>query len=149
VTTGLLGVDYFLALALATAALGVVPFIGAIVSGVLVVLVTWATAGTTAALVALAVFVAYQQAEALVLQPMIQRRTISIDPLVVIVAVLLGMSAAGVFGAVVALPMAAAAKVVAKDVLAQRRRAWRTPREDAARSRGATHAHGAPAEAHH
>lgn len=70
-------------------------------------------------------FVAYQQLEGTVLQPFVQRYTTSIQPLVVLVAALLGMAAAGVFGAVVALPMAAAAKVVANDALARRRRSWR------------------------
>ena len=125
VTTWLLGVEYFLALAVVTAAFGVVPFIGAILSGVLVVAVTWLSAGTTAGLVALAVFVLYQQLEGTVLQPFVQRYTTSMPPLVVLLAALLGMSAAGVFGALVALPAAAAAKVVANDALARRRRSWR------------------------
>lgn len=131
VTTGLLGVQYFLVLAVATALLGVIPFIGAIVSGILVVIVTWLSVGTTAALVALAVFVGYQQLEGAVLQPLVQRHTTSIQPLVVLVAVLLGMAAAGVFGAVVALPIAAAAKVVANDALARRQRTWHRERRAA------------------
>lgn len=124
VTTGLLGVEYFLALAVATALLGVIPFIGAIVSSILVVLVTWLSVGSSAAVIALVVFLAYQQLEGTVLQPLVQRHTTSIQPLVVLLAVLLGMAAAGIFGAVVALPMAAAAKVVANEALARRRRSW-------------------------
>jgi predicted PurR-regulated permease PerM len=140
VTTGLLGVPYFLALAVLTAALGLVPFIGAIVSGVLVVLATFVSAGTTPAAIALAVFVAYQQLEGTVLQPLVQRHTTSMNPLVVVVAVLLGTSAAGVFGGVVALPIAAAAKVVATDALARRRRSWRPRREAAPAAGEAAHA---------
>jgi predicted PurR-regulated permease PerM len=125
VTTLLVGVPYFLALAVLTAALGIVPFIGAIVSGIIVVVTTFATAGITAGLIALGVFVTYQQLEGLVLQPLVQRHAISMNPLVVVSAVLLGTSAAGVLGGVLALPLAAAAKVVANDVLEHRRRAWR------------------------
>lgn len=101
------------------------PFIGALVSGVVVVAATLATAGSTAALIALGVFVAYQQLEGTVLQPLVQRHTTSMNALVVLVSVLLGTSAAGVFGGVLALPIAAAAKVVANDALAHRRRRWR------------------------
>lgn len=128
-TTGLLGVPYFFALAIVTAALGIVPFIGAIISGIIVVATTFATAGSTAGIVALAVFVTYQQLEGAVLQPLVQRRAVSMNPLLVISAVLLGTSAAGVLGGVLALPMAAAAKVVADDELERRRRTWRGPRE--------------------
>jgi predicted PurR-regulated permease PerM len=131
VTTALLGVPYFLALAVLAAALGIVPFIGALVSGVLVVLATLASAGTTPAWIALAVFVAYQQLEGAVLAPLVQRHTTSMNPLVVLAAVLLGASAGGVFGGVIALPAAAAATVIAKDALARRRRSWRGPAQPA------------------
>lgn len=136
VTTLLVGVPYFLALAVVTAALGIVPFIGAIVSGVIVVATTFATAGTTAGFIALAVFVTYQQLEGIVLQPLVQRHAISMNPLVVVSAVLLGTSAAGVLGGVLALPLAAAAKVIANDVLEHRRRAWRRSRPELTRDRG-------------
>lgn len=134
ITTGLLGVPYFLALAVITAALGIVPFIGAIVSGIIVVLTTFLTSGATAGAVAFLVFVAYQQLEGFVLQPLVQRRTISMNPLVVVVAVLLGTSAGGISGGVLALPITAAAQVVANDVLARRRRGWRTRRDDTTRA---------------
>jgi predicted PurR-regulated permease PerM len=142
VTTGLLGVPYFLALAIVTAALGIVPFIGAIISGVVVVATTFATAGSTAGVIALIVFVTYQQLEGAVLQPLVQRRAVSMNPLVVISAVLLGTSAGGVLGGVLALPFAAAAKVVANDELKRRRRSWRGPPESALRA-------SAPAAADH
>jgi predicted PurR-regulated permease PerM len=125
VTTGFLGVPFFLALAVLTAVLGLLPFVGALISGALVVIATFATAGTTPALIALGVFVVYQQLEGTVLQPIVQRYTTSMNPLVVVVAVLLGTSAAGIFGGVVALPAAAAAKVVANDVRSRRRSSWR------------------------
>jgi predicted PurR-regulated permease PerM len=143
VTTGVLGVPYFLALAVLTAALGIVPFIGAIVSGVIVVAATFLSAGTTAGVVALIVFVVYQQLEGAVLQPLVQRHTTSMNPLVVLSAVLLGTSAAGVLGGVLALPAAAAAKVVATDVLAHRRRSWRQAAPNVA------HRADAPAHARH
>jgi predicted PurR-regulated permease PerM len=119
-----------------------VPFIGAIISGVVVVATTFATAGSTAGVIALIVFVTYQQLEGAVLQPLVQRRAVSMNPLVVISAVLLGTSAGGVLGGVLALPFAAAAKVVANDELKRRRRSWRGPPESALRA-------SAPAAADH
>lgn len=125
VTTALVGVPYFLALAVLAAVLGIVPFIGALISGIVVVATTLVAAGATSALIVLGVFVAYQQLEGAVLAPLIQRHTTSMNPLVVLLAVLFGMSAGGVFGGVAALPAAAAATVVANDALSHRRRRWR------------------------
>jgi predicted PurR-regulated permease PerM len=141
VTTALVGVPYFLALAVFAAVLGIVPFIGALVSGIVVVATTLVSAGTTSALIVLGVFVAYQQLEGAVFAPLIQRYSTSMNPLVVLFAVLLGMSAGGVFGGVVALPAAAAAKVVANDALAHRRRAWRSRPLVARHSELVTHSH--------
>jgi predicted PurR-regulated permease PerM len=141
ITTALVGVPYFLALAVLAAVLGIVPFIGALVSGVVVVATTLVTTGTTSALIVLGVFVAYQQLEGAVFAPLIQRYTTSMNPLVVLLAVLLGMSAGGVFGGVVALPAAAAAQVVANDALAHRRRAWRNRSNVATHPEPLTHSH--------
>lgn len=132
VTALLLGVSYWVPLAVATTMLGVVPFVGAIVSGVLVVATTFVTAGQTQGIIALVVFVAYQQIEGTVLQPLVQRRTIELNPAVVLGSVLLGTAAAGIFGGVLALPLAAAAKVLAADALEQRRARWRRARSRSA-----------------
>jgi predicted PurR-regulated permease PerM len=138
VTTALLGVPYALALAALTALLGIVPFVGAVVSGAIVVLVTFLALGWKSGLVALAVFVAYQQLEGAVLQPLVQRRTVALNPLVVIVAALLGTAAGGVFGGVMALPLAAAGQVIVGDALRERERARDGEGEGArARERGA------------
>jgi predicted PurR-regulated permease PerM len=125
VTTALLGVPFFLALAAVTFVLGLVPFIGAIVSAIVVVATTFLTAGTTAGVVTLVVFLAYQQLEGAVLQPLVQRHAVEMSPLVVLSAVLFGLAAGGVWGGVIALPLVAAGKVVLEDVRKHRRAAWR------------------------
>jgi predicted PurR-regulated permease PerM len=143
VTTVLLGVPYWLPLAVVTGILAVVPYIGAFVSGALVTATTFLAVGQTAGLIALGVFVAYQQLEGAVLQPLVQRRTIELNPLVVAFAALIGTAAAGVYGGAMALPIAAAAKVVAQDVLRERQERWE--RRAAATSRPVSRAReGAP-----
>jgi predicted PurR-regulated permease PerM len=132
VTTVLLGVPYWLPLAVVTGILAIVPYIGAFVSGALVTVTTFLAAGQTAGLVALGVFVAYQQLEGIVLQPLVQRRAIELNPLVVAFAALVGTTAAGIYGGVMAIPIAAATKVVAQDALDHRRARWRTRRDPAA-----------------
>jgi predicted PurR-regulated permease PerM len=125
VTTVLLGVPYWLPLAVVTAILAIIPYIGAFVSGALVTVTTFLAVSQTAGLVALGVFVIYQQLEGAVLQPLVQRRTVELNPLVIAFAALVGTTAFGVYGGVMALPFAATAKVVAGDVLEQRRAKWR------------------------
>ena len=125
VTMLVLGVPFALPLAVAAGLLGIVPYVGAIISGVLVVATTFATAGQTAGIIAAVVFFGYQQAEGALLEPLIQRKAIELDPLIVLFGLLLGIGALGVWGGVMALPLLAAAKVVADDALKRRRERWR------------------------
>lgn len=124
VTLLLLGVPYFLPIGLVMLLLGVVPFVGALLGGLLMVVTALASAGFKAALIALGVFLVYQQAENHLLQPLVQRRTIRMNPLLIALALLVGTSFAGVLGALLALPLAAAIQIVLGDVLERRRMLW-------------------------
>ena len=125
VTLLVLGVPYFLPLGLAMAVLGLIPFIGAFLGGALVVGTTFASAGTHAGLVTLAVFLIYQQVENHLLQPFIQRKTLRMNPLIIALAMLVGTAFAGILGALLALPVAGAVQVVAQDRLTRRQEKWR------------------------
>jgi predicted PurR-regulated permease PerM len=125
VTLLLLGVPYFLPLGLAMAVLGLIPFIGAFLGAVLVVGTTFASAGTRAGIIALVVFLLYQQIENHLLQPFIQRKTLRMNPLLIALAMLVGTAFAGILGALLALPVAGAVQVVAQDRLAKRQEKWR------------------------
>ncbi|AKQ67228.1 Membrane protein [Myxococcus hansupus] len=128
------GVPYFLPLGLVVMMLGVIPFLGSIVSAVLVGVVTLAAVGLKDALIAVAVFIVYQQLESNVLGPMIQRRAIRMNPLLISIVVLCGGALAGLRGVVLAVPLAAAAQVLVQEVLALRREAWaRSHRQEAQR----------------
>jgi predicted PurR-regulated permease PerM len=59
--------------------------------------------------------IVYQQVENNLIQPQVYRRTVQLHPLVVIVAVLIGASLAGVLGALVAIPIAGAIQIFARD----------------------------------
>ena len=58
----------------------------------------------------------YQQVENNVLQPVVYKKTVSVAPFLVIVAILIGSSLLGVLGALVAIPVAAAVQIVLKDL---------------------------------
>ncbi|QSQ16340.1 AI-2E family transporter [Myxococcus landrumensis] len=119
------GVPFFLALGLAVMVLGVIPTIGSVISAVLVSLTTLATVGLRSAVIALVIFVVYQQLESNLLGPIVQRRVIRMNPLMVSIVVLAGGMLAGLMGAVIAVPLAAAAKVLLQEVLRERHLRWR------------------------
>ncbi|NOJ81513.1 AI-2E family transporter [Myxococcus xanthus] len=118
------GVPYFLPLGLMVMMMGVIPYLGSIISAVLVGVITLAAVGLKDALIAVAVFIVYQQIESNVLGPMIQRRAIKMNPLLISIVVLCGGALAGLPGVVLAVPLAAAAQVLVHEVLGLRQEAW-------------------------
>jgi predicted PurR-regulated permease PerM len=75
----------------------------------------------TAGIVVLVFVVLYQQLENHVLQPLIFSRTVKLNPLSVIIAILLGVELLGVLGALLAIPVAGMVQVVLRDVWDHRR----------------------------
>jgi predicted PurR-regulated permease PerM len=126
----LLGVPYFLPLGLIMAVLGLIPFLGAFMGGVLIVGTTFASAGTHAGFISLAIFLVYQQVENHLLQPFIQRRTLRMNPLLIALAMLAGTAFAGILGALLALPVAGALQILALDWLARRQARWEAEERD-------------------
>lgn len=118
VTLLVLGVPYFLPLGFAMFILGIIPYIGPTLAAVLIVGTTLAAAGLTPGIAMVVVFTLYQVIENNLLQPLVQRRTIRMNPLIIFVAFLVGASLAGILGALLALPVAGAIQVVIRDVLA-------------------------------
>lgn len=103
----LIGVPFALPLALLTFVAAFVPIIGAVLAGAAAVLIAFVSGGLTDALLVLAAVLAVQQAESHLLQPLIMGRTLHLHPVVVVVAVAAGTLAAGIAGAVVAVPLVA------------------------------------------
>ncbi|GAA1231942.1 AI-2E family transporter [Kitasatospora nipponensis] len=86
-----------------------VPYIGAFLSGTVAVLVALADGGLGKALWTLGVVLAVQAIEGYVLQPVIQSRTVELHPATVLFVVVAGAGVAGVLGALLAVPLCAAA----------------------------------------
>jgi len=95
-----------------------VPIIGATVAGTVAVLVALVDQGPVRALVMLAVVIGVQQLEGHVLQPFLMGRWVSVHPLGVILAIGAGVLTAGVAGALVAVPLAAAVNAVVQHLAA-------------------------------
>jgi len=95
-----------------------VPLIGAFLSGTVAVLVALVAQGPLVAALMLGGVVLVQQIEAHVLQPFLMGRFVSVHPLGVILAIAAGVIVAGVVGALVAVPLAAALNAVVQHLAA-------------------------------
>jgi putative heme transporter len=109
----ILGVPLALPLGLLVFFGAFVPLVGAFVTGALAVLVALVANGWLQALIVLVGIVAIQQLEGHVFQPFVLGRMVRVHPLAVVIAVALGAYAAGIIGAVVAVPLVAVANTVA------------------------------------
>lgn len=96
-----------------------VPLIGAFVAGTVAVLVALVDQGPVTALLMLLGVVIVQQLEAHILQPFLMGRWVSVHPLAVIISIASGIIVAGIPGALVAVPLAAALNAVVLHLSAQ------------------------------
>ncbi|RKS22773.1 putative PurR-regulated permease PerM [Arthrobacter sp. AG1021] len=91
-----------------------VPMVGATVAGVLATLVALVTNGPVVALIVLAAVIIVNQLEGNFLQPVVMANALSLHALVVLMALTAGTVLAGIIGAVLAVPLTAAAWAVIK-----------------------------------
>ena len=106
-----LGVPLAPLLAVWVAAFDLVPQIGGAVGGIPFVMLA-ATEGAGTGIIAAVFFVLYLQFENHVLQPLVVGQAVQLSPPATMTAALVGVSAAGVVGAIVAVPLVGAAKAV-------------------------------------
>jgi len=98
---------------------GLIPLVGATLGATAVILVALFQSVSTA-IIMLIFFVIYQQIENNAIQPIIQSRTLEVSPLLIFVAVLFGISIAGLLGAFIAIPAAAVVRILFIDYLGQK-----------------------------
>jgi predicted PurR-regulated permease PerM len=96
-----------------------VPLVGATVAGTVAVLVALVDHGLVTALFMLGGVILVQQLEAHALQPFLMGRWVSVHPLAVIISIATGVLVAGVAGALVAVPLAAALNAVGQHLAAE------------------------------
>ena len=118
VGAAIIGVPFSLAIGVLVFLGAFVPIIGATIAGSVAVLVALVDQGPVTALIMLAVVIGVQQLEGHVLQPFLMGRWVSVHPLGVILAIAAGVLTAGVAGALVAVPLAAAVNAVVQHLAA-------------------------------
>lgn len=109
------GVPYALLLSVFVALMDLIPIVGSTVGGIVVSLVALSisvpVAGATAGF-----YIAYRNAEDYLLTPRVMNRTVEVPGLVTVIAVLIGGVLFGILGALLAIPIAAAIKLVLDEV---------------------------------
>jgi predicted PurR-regulated permease PerM len=125
-----LDVPSALILAMIAAVADAIPQVGVAAAAVPVVILSL-TQGLTSAIIALVAYLLYQQFENYVIAPRVFRQTLQISPFVTLIAVLIGGKLLGIFGVILALPIAAAFPVL-EDLWRQERAESRRPKPVAA-----------------
>lgn len=115
------GSDYAIALGVVVAILDLIPLAGASLAAIIVSTVVFIETDWIRGLIVIGFFVAYQQLENHMLQPLVYGRTVQLSPLAVLCAVLVGAELAGILGALVAIPVAGSLIAVSREVLLYRR----------------------------
>jgi predicted PurR-regulated permease PerM len=123
----IVGVPFFLPLGILSGLSSLVPYAGPVVVGSTVTLIALATGGTGTGVACGIYFLSYGQFEGQVMSPIVFRRTVHVNPLVVVLAILFFSELGGIFGAIVAVPAAATIQIVAREILRIRRERLHLP----------------------
>jgi predicted PurR-regulated permease PerM len=111
----LLGVPFAAPLAVFAGLASLIPLVGATAAAVLIGVVTLFVNFPTDTIIWTIWAIVYQQIENNIIQPQIQRRTVQVQPIVVLVAVLFGSTLLGILGAIVAIPLAACIQILVRE----------------------------------
>lgn len=123
IVLAIMQLPFFLPLAILSGLATLVPYAGTLVMAVLITGLALFTVGTWTAVVCAVYFIAYGQIEGNILGPIIFRRAVHVNPLVVTLSVLFLGEMAGLVGAFVAIPLVATAQVILGELLVPRREA--------------------------
>ncbi|MGK5683717.1 AI-2E family transporter [Actinoplanes sp. URMC 104] len=116
----IMGVPYAGLIALFVGLADLIPLVGATLGAVVATLAAFVES-TTAGIVVIVFFVLYQQLENHLLQPLIFARTVKVNPLTVLIAILIAVELAGILGALLAIPVAGIIQIIARDIWDTRR----------------------------
>lgn len=115
----LMGLPYFYVLALICGVGELIPMIGPIIAAVPAILVA-STVGVNTALIATIYLFVQQQVENNLIIPRLMQKQTGINPILVMVAILIGGSLLGVVGALLAVPTAAVIQILVLEYLNHR-----------------------------
>jgi predicted PurR-regulated permease PerM len=94
-----------------------IPIIGAVIAGTVAVLIALVTKSFVTALIVLAIIIGIMQIEGHILQPWLLGRAVKLHPLAVVLAIAAGLTAAGIAGALLAVPLLAVVNAGVRSLL--------------------------------
>lgn len=107
----LLHIGYPLALMMIVFICGLIPMVGHTIGAIIITTVALFTS-PIAALIVLAYYILYQQIENIFVQPKVQANSTNMSPLLVFMAIIIGVSFAGLFGGIIAIPVAGCIRIL-------------------------------------
>jgi predicted PurR-regulated permease PerM len=110
---------FVLALALTVAVFDLIPMIGATIGTIIVAAACLLSGNLTAAITMTIFIIIYQQVENNVITPLVQKQTVKMSPLAILVALLIGGAVGGIIGTLLAIPAAAFIKVIFESLKAE------------------------------
>ena len=113
--------DYRFILALFAGVADIIPIIGPIIAGAVIVLVVALKSPLWIALLILLVFIIIQQIEGNILMPVLTRRFTGLPPALVLIALIIGGELRGILGAILAIPLAGIIFEFTRDFLKKRK----------------------------
>ncbi len=115
----LIDLPFWLIIGVIAGVLNMVPFLGPVVGGFLAGIVGLLNGSVAQALWAVAILTAVQQIDNHIITPLVQRTRVNLSPLIIVLALVAGGALAGLLGVLVAVPAAAAIRILAGHL-------WRT-----------------------
>lgn len=115
IVLSILGVPFAAPLAVFAGFMSLIPLIGATIAAIVIGVVTLFNDFPTDTIIWAVWAIIYQQLENNLVQPQIQKRTVDVQPFIVLTAVLFGSTLLGVMGALVAIPIAASIQITIRE----------------------------------
>jgi len=112
----ILHISYPLALMLIIFICGLIPMVGHTIGAIIVTTVALFTS-PFAGVSILAYYIIYQQLENIFVQPKIQANSTNMSPLLVFMAIIIGVSFGGIFGGIIAIPVAGCIRILFLELL--------------------------------
>ena len=123
----ILRVPFFLPLGLLSGFSSLVPYAGPAVMATIVTVITLATSGLVKGIIVAVWYIMYGQLEGNVLAPVVFRRTVDVNPLIVLISLIIFGELAGIVGAIAAVPLAAMGQILVRELLLLRRQSLNLP----------------------
>ncbi|MDP4010241.1 MAG: AI-2E family transporter [Candidatus Spechtbacteria bacterium] len=122
VILSLLNVEFALTVGILAGILELVPYIGPFIAGA-IILASGATESLTVGIVAVSSYILLQQLEQALIVPAVMSRVVGFNPLFLIVIVLIGSNLAGLWGIILAVPLATAVAEIIRGINTSRKNA--------------------------